>query len=162
MAQEEGDREMGPAPTEDRLIKDWRFVCAKPEGAKAEMCQISQLLLVGEGEERRLALNLVIQHVPDSERFAAMVTLPLGMTLIPGIQLKVDDNEPIRAAVNMCMPIGCQALVALSEETIKSMKSGEKLFVAYYPFQSKQNAVVPVSLNGFTEAYNALYKKVIK
>ncbi len=87
-----------------------------------------------------------------------VITLPLGVFLPTGIQLKVDKgDEAARAPFVQCIKDGCQARVALDGALMDKMKGGKRLRVAFFTPQKKELAF-PISLSGFTAAINSIKK----
>ena len=81
-----------PQPTK---YKDWAHICEQPPArAGAEVpkqCYIYQNISVKETNKR--LLHFAIGYVGKKGRPAAVVTLPLGIFLPPGLTFGVDKNE---------------------------------------------------------------------
>lgn len=137
-------------------FKDWGYKCEKPQGYEKELCFIFQRV-TKKDDQKRIA-DATIAYLPKVDNPVMVITLPLGVFLPAGIQLKIDDSEEAaRAPYVQCIEDGCQARIALDTKMITKMKSGKMLKIAFLTPQQKQLAF-PISLNGFTAAIDSLKK----
>ncbi len=145
--------EPAAAPSEPQVFKDWRVQCETPEGAEKHCHMFQNVVLKEDG---RQLLHIAVGHVPDQERqIVAILTLPLGIALPPGVSLQVDDAEPMRLPVEHCIPQGCRVLLPVDDNLLGAMKAGTLAKVTFND-ATRQPIGVPVSLSGFTAAFNAL------
>jgi invasion protein IalB len=74
------------------------------------------------------------------------VTLPLGMALLPGTRVIVDQGQPMSAPYVLCVPEGCFADYEASGELVGKLKKGQGLIVQAVNFQGTQfQLVVPLA-----------------
>lgn len=139
-------------PEHGKKFKDWTVVCEKLPQSKKEICNIFQNVT---NDKKKVVLQVAIGYAPDSSEPQALVTLPLGVLLQPGIEFKGGTAEVKRAPFGVCVKNGCIVIMKLSPEIIKGMKSGTEGSVKFAAAQ-KQIIEVPVSLSGFTAAFNSL------
>jgi invasion protein IalB len=66
------------------------------------------------------------------------VTLPLGMALLAGTRVIVDQGQPMNAPYVLCMPEGCFADYEASGELVAKLKKGQGLIVQAVNFQGTQ------------------------
>ena len=136
--------------------KDWGYKCETPKEFNQEICFLFQR--VTNKENNKKISDITIAYPPKIDKPVMVITLPLGVFLPAGIQLRVDEgSEAARAPYVQCISDGCQARVMLDEKLISALKGGKILRVALYTPQQKEMAF-PVSLNGFTAAFDALKK----
>ncbi len=85
----------------------------------------------------------------------AIISLPIGVRLPPGISLWADDRKPWKFPFERCTPDGCQVRALLHEELLQSLKTG---LVGRVTFQDAagQPITVDFSLKGFTAALSEL------
>ena len=138
--------------------KDWAHVCEKPpvpEGqqAPADQCYIYQNISVKDTNKR--LLHLAIGFVGKENKPAAVLTLPLGIFLPPGLAFGVDKNKPVNFPVQACIRAGCRAVLPLGDELIAQMKKGKQGQVRFFDGQRREIGI-PISLLGFTAGFNAL------
>ena len=138
----------------------WAVVCADTNDART--CRTEQILFLDqtvEGEQQRLGqlLSLTVLYVGEEARRPLLVMrLPLGVDLRPGMVLRVDNYEEIKAPYLRCTNAGCEVQVDLTAELVAQLKNGLKLRVGIRPFGSSQTVVIDASLEGFTRAFNRL------
>jgi invasion protein IalB len=87
------------------------------------------------------------------------VTLPLGMLLIHGTRVLVDDKPPAQSPYVVCFANGCIADYEATPELLASMKSGQNLVIQAI---NSNSAVVALPLplqdsgGGFGKAFDGL------
>ena len=82
--------------------------------------------------------------------------LPLGVLLQHGVGIVVEGFEfSRRISFTYCHQAGCSASFQLDAEMIAMLKKGKKLEISAKSLNGKDFSL-PVSLNGFTQAFNAL------
>ncbi len=129
---------------------------AKCEDATADTqggCFIFQNLVLREGGQR--VLQVAVGYVPSSQEPIALVSLPLGISLPPGVAVELPDAQPIKFAVERCEPNGCRAGFKLNEKTLERLKSAAQMTVKFFDAQ-RRPIEVAVSLAGFTEGLASL------
>jgi len=135
---------------------DWGYRCAAPE-AEAEtaprQCEIFQTLITSEGEQQ--LLHFAIGYVAEVERPVGVLVVPLGVTLPPGIAVRVDEEEPMEFDYNRCDQQGCRIELLIGEDLIEQMRAGNQMVVAIVNGQGERIGI-PVSLIGFTRAITTL------
>jgi invasion protein IalB len=132
--------------------EDWVVRCQDaPEDAfgAGQLCEMYQQ--VSEQESQQTVLEAVIGYPQGAEQPIALFNLPLGMRLPPGIQLQVDENEPIGFPVQICLSSGCRADIALDGELIEQMRAGTEATLTIADPQG-QGVRLPLSLMGFSDA----------
>lgn len=145
-----------PVVTKNKTFRDWRMVCERATGAKHDQCYAVQNLVLKKTQQR--LLNIAVGHLAANGKTAAIVTFPLGISLPPGVAIKIDDGKPIRFAIERCHAAGCVGALALDAKTLAMLKAGKQAKVSFRD-PTRREIVVPVSLNGFTAAFKALPKK---
>ena len=138
----------------------WAVVCADANDART--CRMEQTLFVDktvEGQQERLGqlLSLTVLYVGEEARRPLLVMkLPLGVDLRPGMVLRVDNHEEIKAPYLRCTNAGCEVQVELTAALVAQLKGGLKLQVGIRPFGSSQTVVIDASLEGFTRAFTGV------
>lgn len=144
------------APKDGEKFKDWTAKCGKlSEASKQEVCHIFQVITDSK-EPKNAILAVEIGYLPDEKQPIAQFTLPLGVLLPPGLQLRVDESEETgRVPFTVCDPVGCKAMVRLDAEVIERFKKGIKLNILIANPEGRV-ATIPISLSGFTAAFDSL------
>ncbi len=135
--------------------KSWANQCETDPNTNSEICYSSQTILVKDKDAE--ILYIAIGHIPDSDKPLLRMTTPLGTLLPEGMQIQVDDGEKSRLPYVFCNRIGCHIEVGVTEKFLTAIKKGNKLNIKFLDLGGREFNV-PVSLSGFTKAYNALQK----
>ncbi len=147
------DGNSAEAETETRAeFQDWIVRCQPaPEQAfgAGDLCEMYQG--VSEQESGQTVMEVVIGYPQGAEQPIALFNLPLGMRLPPGVQLQVDDNQPLRFDVQLCLRGGCRADIALEPELVSQMRAGSAAVLTIADPQGR-GVELPLSLAGFSAA----------
>jgi invasion protein IalB len=120
-----------------------------------------------DGNTGMVLVSAAIREVEGQEKKALMVMVPLGMALPPGVQVKVDEGEPVKLQFTLCHAAGCTAEGEATQAVIDQMNKGKQVVVAAINLAGKAIGF-PVPLNGFDKAYagkpvdNEKYKEARK
>ena len=136
-------------------FKDWTAGCEKLPGMDEERCFIYQTIVNKDNEQP--VLQMAVGYLPvdgGQDRPAALLTVPLGVALPPGIGMKIDDAEPFRVGYERCVPTGCIAGFPLTDELIGRFKRGNRIEVRVH--DGLRPVAMPISLQGFTAGFDAL------
>ena len=139
-------------PENGKKFKDWTVVCEKMPSTGEKICNIFQNVT---NDKKKVVLQVAIGYRPGSSEVQALFTLPLGILLQPGIEFKGGTAKAVRIPFSVCVKNGCVAITKLESATVKGMKAGDKGSVKFAAAQ-KQILEIPVSLSGFTAAFNSL------
>ncbi len=138
--------------SKDPAFKDWRLHCETPKGADKQVCYLYETLAI---KDRGPVLNVAIGYAKNQKVPVAIFTTPLGISLPPGISLQVDEGEPVRFPVEICVNGGCKALLAVKDEILSTLKIGKEAKVTFHD-AARRPVTLPVSLQGFTAGFKAL------
>lgn len=136
--------------SEPQRLGDWEITCAPSLGSTVLSCKATQRLVV---EETDATVFLMTLMPGDGSRAApiAIVSVPLGGYLVPGIEVSIGDGKPYKLLIETCTVDGCHAGFALSGRIGAELRKGKR---AQFRIWTAKNAAVDVnvSLNGFAEA----------
>jgi invasion protein IalB len=104
-----------------------------------------------DGNTGRVLVSAAIREVEGQNKKALMVMVPLGMALPPGVQVKVDENEPVKLQYTLCHAAGCTAESEATQKIVDQMKKGKRVVVAAINLAGKAIGF-PVPLTGFDKA----------
>lgn len=144
------------------VFDDWRVYCTQvgvtEEEEPVNKCAMEQRLdWVSEDEassQRILTVSLSPQG-EDNTLSAAVIT-PFNILLTPGIQFRVDNQDPFGMNFRTCLEVGCIANANLGESVVDSMKQGNTLLVTMLEASGERPFQLAVSLKGFTKAHERL------
>ena len=81
------------------------------------------------------------------------VTLPLGVALVPGARIVIDEKEAMTAPFVVCLPKnGCMADYKAGADLIEKLKNGRSL--AIQAFEKGRPISFTLPLTGFAKAYD--------
>jgi invasion protein IalB len=81
------------------------------------------------------------------------VTLPLGVALVPGARIVIDEKEAMTAPFVVCLPKhGCMADYGTDTDLIEKLKEGRSL--AIQAFEKGRPISFTLPLTGFAKAYD--------
>jgi invasion protein IalB len=150
-----------PAPNAPATFGD----AAAPEDAWVKLCmkneqtQNKQICLINhEGLEPNTGMVLIAAAVRQAEgedKQQLLVRVPTAYALVipAGVQIRIDDNQPIQLQYTLCFPTSCQVQTELTKEMFDSMRKGKQMVVAAMNIQQKTMGF-PVPLTGFAKAYD--------
>ena len=136
-----------------QVFKDWTTRCETAPGSKVARCYIFQTIVLKESGKR--LVHVAAGYLAADGQPAAVITLPLGISLPPGVTISIDGGEPKKVIVERCDTSGCVGAVALDDDLIASMKAGRQGRISFHD-GTRRRIAVPVSLMGFTAGFNAL------
>jgi invasion protein IalB len=132
---------------------DWQMSCDTPPGATNEQCAIIQNVTAE--DQPNVGISVIALKTADQQARLLRVVAPLGVLLPNGLGLNVDGTDMGRVAFVRCLPNGCVAEVIMDDPLIQLLSNGTNaIFVV---FKTPEEGVgIPVSLNGFGEAFTNL------
>jgi invasion protein IalB len=145
--------EQAPQPQEQaRLIySPWTKFCLKGKEPKAkEVCFTGKDARIESGMP---VVSAVLIEPQGSPAKILRVTLPLGMQLIHGTRVIIDQNTPMTAPYVICFTNGCMADYQADAAMIEKMKKGHGLVVQAINANGQPISVV-LPLNDFAKAYD--------
>jgi invasion protein IalB len=101
---------------------------------------------------QRLAIALLIEPQGGDKKLLR-VTLPLGVALVPGARVVIDEKEAMTAPYVVCLPKnGCMADYEADADLIEKLKKGRSL--AIQAFDRRRPISFTLPLAGFAKAYD--------
>ena len=160
-----------PTAGADKDQSAWVKLCEKAPSLTEPKKELNVCLTHHErldGNTGMVLVSAAIRQVEGQEKEALMVMVPLGMALPPGVQVKVDDKEPVKLQFTLCHAAGCTAEGEATKVVIDQMKNGGKQVVVAAINLAGKAIGFPVPLTGFDKAYagppvdNEKYKEARK
>jgi len=138
-------------------FEDWKVRCGTVRETGRERCQMSQD--VSRPDSDQTIMRMAVGYSPQSSQPAAVFQIPLGVVLPNGIALRVDDGEPVRFPVQICVEQGCQANLPLKQDLLQQMKAGRSAYLTMRTPRARSGRVeLDISLIGFTAALQRISK----
>src|SRR4029450_6872848 len=96
-----------------------------------------------------------VRKVDGEDKQQLLVRVPTAYALVipAGVQIKIDDGQPIQLQYTICFQTSCQVQLELTKEMLDNMRKGKQMVVAAMNIQQKTMGF-PVPLTGFAKAYD--------
>lgn len=141
------------APKDGQVFQDWEVRCEGGEG-EVERCVAFQNIVVT--QSRQQLLVLAAGYLGPTGEPWIILTVPLGVLLQSGVALKVDEGQRFDAKFKICTAKGCEAGLPLDDDALWLMKAGLVARIAFLDGITGRQITVPVSLKGFSAAFQTL------
>jgi invasion protein IalB len=120
-----------PAQPQDQQIQliyaPWTKFCLKGQEANAK--QVCFTGKDGRIESGQPVVAAVIIEPEGEPKKILRVTLPLGMQLVHGTRIIIDNNQPLQSPYVICFANGCMSDYEATPELLANMKKGQTLVV---------------------------------
>lgn len=138
------------------IFSPWTRYCAKgPTGQSSEVRTKEVCFTAADGHlasGQKLVIALLIEQ-QGSDTKLLRVTLPLGVALIPGARIVIDEKEGMNAPFVVCLgKNGCMADYRADADLIAKLKKGQSL--AVQAFDKSRPISFTLPLTGFAKAYD--------
>jgi invasion protein IalB len=141
-----------PADQQVQLIyAPWTKFCLKGQDANAK--QVCFTGKDGRIESGQPVIAAVIIEPEGEPKKILRVTLPLGMQLIHGTRVIVDNNPPMQSPYVICFQNGCMSDYEVTPDLIANMKKGQNLVVQAINSNGAP-LTLPLPLAEFAKAYD--------
>ena len=133
------------------IYSPWTKFCLKGQDANAK-----QVCFTGRDGRVETGMPVVAAVIiePDGEpKKILRVTVPLGMSLVPGTRVIVDQGQPMSSPYVICFANGCMADYEANADLVARMKKGSMLYVQAIN-QANVGMSFPVPLGEFGTAYD--------
>jgi hypothetical protein len=96
-----------------------------------------------------------VRKVEGEDKQQLLIRVPTAYALVipAGVQIKIDEAQPIQLQYTICFPTSCQVQLELTKEMFDSMRKGKQMIVAAMNIQQKTMGF-PVPLTGLAKAYD--------
>lgn len=146
-AQDTGANAQGAAAQQP---KGWFKVCEVDKQTTKETCAVN-IQIVNEKNAPIAQARIVEQKGAPAKLFTVIV--PPGLLIQSGLRIQIDGTNLGTAKYQICTPRACIAEARFDGKLITAMKRGQNLQIIGIG-QDRKPAGFPVSLTGFTAAYD--------
>ncbi len=141
-----------PAEQQVQLIyAPWTKFCLKGQDANAK--QVCFTGKDGRIESGQPVIAAVIIEPEGEAKKILRVTLPLGMQLVHGTRIIIDNNPPQQSPYVICFANGCMSDYEVTPEMIANLKKGQNLIVQAINSNGAP-LTLPLPLAEFAKAYD--------
>jgi invasion protein IalB len=137
---------------------NWTLLCGKEAVGKDQIERCSLVLPLVEKTSQKLVFRVIVTYGPEG-RLVLRIDGPTGVALQRGLEFSPDTREIYRMAFQTCLPLGCKALLLLSDDLKKKMIDSKQSAITVYALNGKAVQTV-TSLKGLAEGLAVLDKHV--
>jgi invasion protein IalB len=145
----------GGQPPEQQQVQliyaPWTKFCLKGQDANAK--QVCFTGKDGRIESGQPVIAAVIIEPEGEPKKILRVTLPLGMQLVHGTRVIVDNNPPAQSPYVICFANGCMSDYEVTPELLANLKKGQNLIVQAINSNGAP-LTLPLPLGEFAKAYD--------
>jgi invasion protein IalB len=125
---------------------EWQKLCGKVNDQQE--CHIGRKRLAATGQP--IAQFMIIER---GDKKLIQIAVPPVALIQPGVQIKIDDNQPTGVKYVVCTPGECLALGEINADFIAGLKKGGNLVITMLNPQGKP-VNFDIGLGGFTASYD--------
>jgi invasion protein IalB len=137
------------------IFSPWTKFCLKGQPGQQPDPNAKQVCFTGKDarvESGQPVAAAVLIEPEGQERKLLRITLPLGMQLVHGTRVIIDQNQPLTAPYVICFTNGCMADYEANADMIGKMKKGQGLVLQAINASGQPISVV-MPLADFAKAY---------
>ena len=144
-----------PAPLQAQgKASAWVKLCSKNEQTgNKQLCLVKYEELDPNTGLRQIIVAARSGEGEDKQTLLFGVTTAYTLIMPAGVQIKIDDGEPISLQYDLCFPTSCQGEMELTKDMFEKMRKGKLMVVAAMNMQQKALAF-PVPLTGFGKTFD--------
>ena len=169
VAQEDANPQSEPAQAPEPQIgqpylgsneKDWDVICIKTD-QETDPCEMRQLVL---DQNKDPMIEITLERIAGQQGAVAGATVivPLETVLTVPLTLSIDGNKGKQYPYTFCNSVGCIARIGLAQSDVDAMKRGKTAELSLSHLTVSDRLVtIPISLTGFTAAYEKATVKTI-
>ena len=138
------------------IFSPWTKFCLKGQPGQAPDPNAKQVCFTGKDarvESGQPVAAAVLIEPEGQERKILRVTLPLGMQLVHGTRVIIDQNQPMTAPYVICFTNGCMADYEANADLIGKLKKGQGLVLQAINATGQPISLV-MPLSDFAKAYD--------
>jgi invasion protein IalB len=138
------------------IFSPWTKFCLKGQPGQPPDPNAKQVCFTGKDarvESGQPVAAAVIIEPEGQERKILRITLPLGMQLVHGTRVILDQNQPMTAPYVICITNGCMADYEANADFVGKLKKGQGLVLQAINATGQPISVV-MPLNDFAKAYD--------
>lgn len=135
----------------------WTLLCGKEGNDKKAKEHCSLVLPLVETENQKLLFRVVVTYGPKGN-LVLRVDGPTGIALQRGLEFSPDTKKIYRMPFQTCLPMGCKALLLLSDDFRKELEGSSQGTITVFALNGKAVQTV-ADLSGFAKGLAALNKR---
>jgi invasion protein IalB len=128
----------------------WASSCRSAARGQPAECVLEQRAIAR--ETRRVIAIVTIRLPSQTRKPVTMIQLPVGLFLPAGVNVDIDGDMVQNFPFQTCNANACFVGFPLSDALLKRMHNGGKFNITFQ-YLNKKPVTLPMSLEGFTDAY---------
>jgi invasion protein IalB len=138
---------------------DWIVQCDSQAGSPPQkLCEMGQVTQV-QGKNLPFSRVAVARPVK-GQPVKIIVQVPVNVSFATDVRIQTGDADPgIAAPFARCAPAGCFAEFDIKDDVVKKLRAASGAGKLSFADSAAHNVAVPLSFNGFNQAYDALSKE---
>jgi invasion protein IalB len=138
---------------------DWVVQCQTRAGTPPEkLCEMAQVTQL-QGKNVPFS-RIAVGHPAKDQPIKLVAQLPVNASFATAVRIQTGDTDPgLTAPFARCVPGGCFAEFDLKDETLKKLRAASGGGKLSFADAGGHDVAVPLSFNGFAQAYEALLKE---
>ena len=142
----------GLVANETKAVGDWTVRCFPIKSPSP--CDMFELL--ADKKNGRRVMSLSIAYVPQQDRHAIQIALPLGVALAKGVQLQSDSFTSPLMRYRRCDRAGCYVEGLIDNASVDALARAQGQAKVKFSAYGGRDYALPFSLSGFSEARNTM------
>jgi invasion protein IalB len=139
---------------------DWTLRCQRLDAAKpGRVCEVA-LVLQAQGQQAPIA-QIAIGRVANNEPLRVTAVMPVSVTFPSSVQIVLGekDAKPLDLPWRRCIPTGCFADAAPSDEMVRQWRKAGEAGRIQFRDAAGRDLALPLSTRGLDPALDALAKE---
>jgi invasion protein IalB len=141
--------------------ESWVLECTTQAGPpQQKVCDIAQAVQA-QVQGRTIPFSRIgLGHPAKGQPLKLVVQVPVSVTFSTHVKVQTDDNDPgIAAPFARCVPGGCVADFEVGDDVLKKFRAASGKGKISFADATGREITVPLSFNGFNQAFEALAKE---
>lgn len=147
-----------PVPNEKAQTEwpRWVKLCQKnAQASNKQICLVHQERLDPDTGALLGAAALRLAEGDENPSLLVRVATTNSLSVPPGLQIKIDDDESLPLQYAVCFPNTCQVQMEVTADLLGKIRKGRRMLVTMITSE-QETTVLPVLLEGFDKAYDGL------
>ena len=106
--------------TEIIAADNWTVTCTVADQPNAKRRCSAELRILKTDNNQQIVVFAWVVAMQDTKP-TSVISVPSGVLIAPGVQMKIDDKEPKSFAFVACQPDHCESFIPLDEATVKTL-----------------------------------------
>ena len=149
-----------PTAKVEGTFGSWTLLCGKESTDKKAKERCSLVLPLVEKDTQKLVFRVIFTYGPKG-KLVLRVDGPTGVALQRGLEFSPDTKKAYRMPFQTCLPMGCKALLIVSDELKKELMTSKQGALTVYALNGKAVQTV-ATFTGFAKGLAALDKRRAK